>query len=471
MKKNGILKALGILLLIYVILSWIIPTGYYSNSTFTTSTIDPVGLVDIIEYPIIALTSSVFVLTAICFIVIGGLYGVMKKTGLYSKLVDSVCSKFKNNEEMFLILSIAVLSLLSSLTALTLPLFVLVPFVVGVLLVMGYNKITALLSSVGAILVGNMATTYGFNVAGYINYFYNTGINYGILFKIILFVLLTGGLILFVLMLNKNNKLKKPTKDELKEIPYYEEIKKNNTKVLVPIIIITIAFVLILVGMYNWYYGLGIEFFNNLYTNISEIKYNNISIITSIIGDIGAIGYWNNYEFSFILIILTFIIGKIGKLTLEEIALSFLDGAKKMLPVAIYTILASTIFLFMNSSSTGYVFYSTICNFFFNLADKLSIISVGITSAIGGILYNDFPYMISTISTQIVATYDNLTLVTFIQYAIHGLVQLVAPTSVLLVAGLTYLNISYKEYLKNVWKYLVGALAIIIALALIISII
>ena len=106
MKKNGILKVLGILLVIYVVLSWLIPTGYYSNSAFTTNTIDPVGLVDIIKYPIVALTSSVFVLTAICFIVIGGLYGVMKKTGLYSKLVDTICTKFKGNEELFVILSI-----------------------------------------------------------------------------------------------------------------------------------------------------------------------------------------------------------------------------------------------------------------------------------------------------------------------------------------------------------------------------
>ena len=178
MKKNGILKALGIVFLIYVILSWIIPTGYYNNSVFTTSTIDPVGLVDIIKYPIVALTSSVFVLTAICFITIGGLYGVMKKTGLYSNLVDSVCAKFKGNEEIFVILSTFVLALLSSLTALTLPIFVFVPFIVGVLLLMGYDKITALLSTVGAILVGNMATTYGFNIAGYICYFYNIKITF-----------------------------------------------------------------------------------------------------------------------------------------------------------------------------------------------------------------------------------------------------------------------------------------------------
>lgn len=469
MKKNGILKALGILFLIYVVISWLIPTGYYNNGEFTTGTIEPLGLFDIIKYPIINLTSSVFILYAICFLFIGGLYGVMKKTGLYSKLVDNVCSKMKGNEELFLIIITFVLALLSSLTALTLPLFVLVPLISGILLVMGYNKLTALLATVGAILTGNMASTYGFNVSGYIHYFYGTEMNNGILFKIILFALLVGGLILFILILNKNTKLKKPTKEELKEILFYEEIKNNKTKTIGSIIVLVISFILVIIGMYNWFYSFEIDVFNNFHTAIGEVKYNNLSILTYIIGGLGNIGYWNNYEFTAILLIVTFIIGKLGKLKVSEIVDSFIDGMKTMLPVAVFAMFANIIFLCVNSSSTGTIFYSTICNFFFNLSDKLQVLSAFVTSLIGGLLYNDFPYMINIVSTQIMDTYSNLTLVSFIQYSIHGLVQLVAPTSILLVAGLTYFDIPYKDYLKSVWKFILVSFALIVALAIIIS--
>ena len=65
MKKNGVLKALGITFVIYVVLSWIIPVGYYSNGSFTTKTIEPIGIFDIVKYPIVTLTSSVFVLTSV----------------------------------------------------------------------------------------------------------------------------------------------------------------------------------------------------------------------------------------------------------------------------------------------------------------------------------------------------------------------------------------------------------------------
>lgn len=469
MKKKEIFTGLGIIMAVYVLLSWLVPAGYYNNGTFTSGTLAPIGLIDLIKYPIITLTSSVFVLTAISIIFIGGLYGVMKKTGLYSKLVDSVCSKFKGDEELFLIIITFVVSLLSSLTALTLPLFALVPFITGVLLVMGYDKLTALLSSVGAILVGNMATTYGFNIAGYIKYFYGTDINSNILFKVILFALLTGGLILFLLVINKDKKLKKPVKEEINEIVYYEDKKNNKTKVVPSIIIILLAFILILVGMYNWYYSFGIEVFDNFDKAIASVKYNNISILSKIIGDINPIGYWTNYEFCLMLIILSYIIGKIGKLNFNDIVESFIDGSKKMFKPAIMTILASIVFLFMSSNNSS--FYATICNYLFTTFDKFKLISVGIVSFIGGILYNDFPYMLNVISTPIAGMFTDTTAALFIQYSVYGLVQLVAPTSIILVAGLTYLDIPYKEYLKNIFKPLLIALIVIILLAFIMCLI
>ena len=76
--------------------------------------------------------------------------------------------------------------------------------------------------------------------------------------------------------------------------------------------------------------------------------------------------------------------------------------------------------------------------------------------------------MLNVISTPIASMFTNLNAPLFLQYSIYGLVQLIAPTSVILVAGLTYLDISYKEYLKNIWKPVLVALAVIILLTVII---
>ena len=46
--------------------------------------------------------------------------------------------------------------------------------------------------------------------------------------------------------------------------------------------------------------------------------------------------------------------------------------------------------------------------------------------------------------------------------SMHGLVMMIVPTSMILIAGLSYLKVSYKEWFKNIWKILLGLLVITI---------
>ena len=52
--KGKILKVIGISFLVFVVLSWIIPVGTYSNGSLTTNDVDPVGLIDLFTQPVIA---------------------------------------------------------------------------------------------------------------------------------------------------------------------------------------------------------------------------------------------------------------------------------------------------------------------------------------------------------------------------------------------------------------------------------
>jgi uncharacterized ion transporter superfamily protein YfcC len=53
--------------------------------------------------------------------------------------------------------------------------------------------------------------------------------------------------------------------------------------------------------------------------------------------------------------------------------------------------------------------------------------------------------------------------------SIYGVVSLIAPTSLMLIIGLSYLNIPYCEYIKKMWKYILILLAVVIAFLLILS--
>ena len=65
MKKNSLLKAIGVMFLLYVVISWFVPTGYFSEGELVKEAVTPVGLFDIVRYPLIAATSSIFISTVI----------------------------------------------------------------------------------------------------------------------------------------------------------------------------------------------------------------------------------------------------------------------------------------------------------------------------------------------------------------------------------------------------------------------
>ena len=70
MKKNSLLKAILYVFLAYVVLSWVVKVGTYSNGTLTATDTSPVGLVDLVRYPIVTLSSSLFVLSALVILLV-----------------------------------------------------------------------------------------------------------------------------------------------------------------------------------------------------------------------------------------------------------------------------------------------------------------------------------------------------------------------------------------------------------------
>lgn len=474
MKKNNLWKAIGVCFIVFILLSWVIPTGSFSSGTLTTGSTSPFGIFDILRYPIVTASTSLFVLTGIVILLIGGFYGVLNKTGVYGKVVEDLTTKLKGKGTTFIVLTILIFAILSSLTALTLPLFILVPFFVTVILSLGYNKFTAFLSTVGAILVGNMASTYGFNINGYISYFLGTGINDTIVVRILFLLAMVGLLIGFVVLTDKlpEVKGKKTTKGAKKEetkleIPLYEHHVEKK-KSAVPMMIIIIALVLVaLVGMYNWETGLHVTLFTDIHTAITDFEINGYALFANLLGSIDPIGYWSNYELAILLFLATLLIAWVYNVKGKEKWDAFVKGAKEMVPVALYTIAASILFLLMNSSNTGATFFNTIADFFFQLTKGFNVFTFGLTSVIGGVLYNDFPYMLNALYDPITTLYTNYGFIGMLMQALHGLVMFIAPTSVILVAGLKFLNISYTEWLKKAWKYLLLAFLVIVVFLLI----
>ena len=125
----------------------------------------------------------------------------------------------------------------------------------------------------------------------------------------------------------------------------------------------------------------------------------------------------------------------------------------------------------MNSSTGQFINY-TIMNFLFNLGDGFNALAHGLAVLFDSSVINYFPYLSSDVLNTAIGVYTDTSvypIIGLVTQAVYGLAMFILPTSLVLIAGLSYLNISYKEWFKNSWKLLLTLLVVITIAILIIA--
>ena len=463
MKKYDLLKVLGITFAVIVLLSFVLPAGTISNGEFSSlEATSPIGLYDIIRTPLV--TIATFIQYGVLFLIIGGFYGLINKIGISSTIVDKISKTWEKKSGTFLVITIIFFALLTSLIGNNSVLFILVPLFIMMLMKLGYNKLTSFAATVGSMLVGQIGTTLGFGTWGYLKIvFGQLGETFGmtemILLRIILLVIVVT---MFILLVLKNAKKEKDI------IPLLSDNKDK--KNLLPIIILSVIFlVLLFVGGYNWYYTFNIDFFENLYETITTVEIAGYPIFANILGNISQIGYWGNYDVAAVLVILSIIVSWIYSVKITDAIDGFVDGLKQMIVPAFYAMMASLIFAVMLDSTGNFTF--TIVNLLVS-SETLSIPGTIGSAIVSSFMYNDFYTMISYFA-PFFSTFDanNIPMIALIFQAVYGLVMLIAPTSVFLLVGLSYLQISYKDWVKYIYLYVLSAFGIFIWICIMINVI
>ena len=94
---------------------------------------------------------------------------------------------------------------------------------------------------------------------------------------------------------------------------------------------------------------------------------------------------------------------------------------------------------------------------------------------LGGILFSfQLYYTANGIFTSVVSTLSdsaNLSVYALMFQSLFGLVQVVGPTSILLIVGLSYLEVPYKSWLKYIWRFVVELLIVILVVLMVVSLI
>lgn len=478
MKKHDLFKIISIAILVFIVLSWIIPTASLSGTEIVKAEeLTRVGIWNVFNLFQVSLSS--FCLYGIYLICVGVFYIVLNKTSVYQNMIANISKKFSKKSKVFLAITIVLFAILSSVSNLGLMFFVFIPFFVSIILKMGYDKFTALLSTIGAIFVGMIGSTFGY----YINYVINQTVGLKTMdnlnYKLILLIVSTTLLIMYVFAHNK--KLKKPKKEVNKEEivdPLLIETTTKSKKTSIPMVIILILVGLIsLISAYAWEYGLELDIFTKFHEWIMGIKIGSFKIFSSIFGNginigyytqygIKAFGQWDYTDLSIMLVFASLVIALVYKVKFNDFLDSFTDSVKKFIKPAFLIILAYTLFVL-----NYYIpIFTTITSWF---GKSFNIITSSIVALLSSLVNIDMMYVAqNSLATSLAIVGEtNASILSIIYQSMYGLAQFIAPTSVLLIAGLCYLNVSYKDWFKLIWKLLIELLIIILLVLIVMMLI
>ena len=483
MRKNGLLKVILIVLGVFLLISGVLGIlGYFIPELEGLFNIVPVGNV----FLNFVQSFYYFYDTVVYLLVLGAFYGVLNEVTAYKKLIEKIVTGLKSHGKVVLIVITILFSILTAVTGQLSVLLIFVPFVVMIILGLGYDKLVAVSSTIVSMLIGLMSGIY-VTFRDPNNYYeYSSTTFEGVLGvdlysnlwpKLILLVLGTALLIFFVLR-HINNVQKKKVKYELNESNEVEvsEVTGDYKKIRTwPIIVVfALLFVILILGYMPWNTLFGIDCFDKFNEWLLGIKIGEFYIIPNLVSS-------NNYAFGnwasmgdylsiiLTLIIFTIIIKFIYNIKFSDVLNNFVNGAKKILPMVLIMILAYTVLV---STYNGAFVQSIIT--WLNEVLGINIGSSVLISALGTLYHSDLYYTVSGTLLPMMQNVSDKTLyptyiLTF--QTIYGIVSMIAPTSLFVVFAVKYFDIPYTSFVKYIWRFILMLFLLVLLVLLVLALI
>ncbi len=467
-EKHTLAKSILVFVIAGILASWLFTSGMFQGSDFVDKNFTRIGLTDIgfmLYYSVYFMMDKIPLLLVLC-----GFYGVLSNISGYQKLTDSLANKFSKHPIVTSVIISVILFVFTSLFSQTFIVLLFIPFFVTILTKMGMDKLTVFTITFGSALVGVLGCTYGTDsITAFNNYLgqdIELGLNYRYMIAAVAIVLYN----FFIAMRVRKiaDTMKKNVKSATKENDIFEVGKASNkskTKMLPAIIVLAISVIITVLGYINWNTIFGIEAFDKFHEWLTGLEAGKeFYIIQYILGaNTNALGNFQ-YVFNILIVLLlaSGILAFLYKMSFDKYVESFYEGTKKMFKPLLFLLFANMIFAasYISGSPLNSVF-----NWILNLVEGFNPYLTSIVAFITSIFHNDFGYVAYTIGSFLSSVYaDNIEIVHTIFTSMYGIVQIFVPTSAILVIGLSMMKISYKDWFKYIWLYVVGMIIILLVL-------
>lgn len=528
-KRKSIFTVVLATILVVVLCTWIFPSASY-QSTLVEGERLQVGLFDLFSYPMVAATYFGYVV--VYTLAVGMFYGVANKIPAYNVLIEKIKKLYNGKEALFLAIVMVLIAAIVSVTGLSFGMIFVFPFIISVVLAMGYNKLVAASVTVGSVIAGLAGTTLGNSTVSYMNQLLGVDIMDEMISKVVILVIFVIILVANVLLYakkTKNNTISAEVTDEAKKAEKVEDkvieskdstkkkatkkttstkktttskkttetkktksskstkskstrasMAKNSDEVLKiknkekkpkcwPFVLVFDLIIIILaLAVFDWSGIFEITWFSDATEAINNFKVLGFPIFSKLLGTYGEFGTWGfNVEIPAFIMIATFVLALVYRVKCDDLAKGIEDGIKKAIKPAIVMLLVYVVLII----ATYHPFQLMITKFILGLTSGLNVVTMSIVAMFASLFNVDSIYVAqSTVPyvMSVIGNADLYPLVGIIFQAIYGLMMLVLPTSVILLGTLSYLNISYGEWLKHIWKIFVELLIVLLVIFLII---
>lgn len=484
MKKHNLLKVTLLVLLLVVIGSWFLPVSVV-NSTgdgFTTQESIKIGLFNLASY--VGIVLQVFGPVIMFILAVGGLYGVLHRIPQYRVLLDKIVSGFEGREWLFMVTIGIIFAVLSSMAGLSVVLLLLFPFVISIILLMGYDKITAVMLTVGSVIAGLIGSVFSANdVYGLSAIFSQTGFENSwilaktdVIWKLVLLALSLSLVLFNTIRYAKKHQNKNADLEKSYLVP--KKVKTDNKKVYPLVIVLDVLLVILALAFISWEL-FEVQLFNDLTnelvspTGSTFMKglFGGINTVLGVTvdatrGTSNAFGHWTLMEAALAVFVASGVIAFIYRNSFNKFINATGEGVKKALRPALLVGIAYMILV----CSVTVPFEFSILKSIIDVSSGFNLFVMCIVAIVFCFLTVESYYGVATAGTYLTVSSvmtNNVGIIALIWQSMYGLTMLVAPTSVVLLATLAYTDISYSSWFKAIWKLLLELFVLILIILLI----
>lgn len=452
---------LGITLLI-IIVSWIPgTTGSWKDADGELHNGGPAGIFDLFLAPMQGFKSKVDVIVFI--LVLGGFLGIVIESKALDAGIGRLVAKMKGREIWIIPIVMFLFSVGGTTYGMGEETIALYPVIIPVLLAAGFDVLTAVMAilfGAGIGCIGSTLNPFVIQVAADAAGVPDLTSTTGIIWRAVSWLLLTAGGISFVVwyaLRVRRTPGKSPLFDKKDfyeaEFAIVDDLPAYNGKRKAIMAIFMISFVLMIFSLIGWD-KFGIPVFVNFTKLVSEHA-------PFIANFFAPLGQWSFMEISALFFIASIIIALINWKGEEKYVNSFISGSADILSVCLVIAFAAGIGFIMTNTGmqnklvsglstpmstlgkTGFIMVA----FFFFL-----IISFVIPSS-SGFAQTVFP-ILGPVANGVATGLTSGTITAF--SFTNGIINLISPTSAILMAALSISKVPYGSFIKASWPLIVG---------------